>query len=140
MSKIFFKKKVDRVIYLSDVREKYELSHSYFSFLDKELPIDSWIFKNALTNKEIVVVKIDEDVNCSIDMSQYYENDDNLKLQEELHEKQDKERVKKVIKKEKENIKKEEKIKKEKEIEIKKKLEKEKIVDILTDEEIFKKF
>lgn len=138
MSKVYFRKNVNDLIYISDNKEKYELSHPYFSFSNKEIPYDSHIFKDLLDVGTIVVVKIDEDFTGRWDFKKY------MVVDEQLIE-QEKEAIQIKKKEQKQSIKNQEKFKKKlekeqkiKEEQIKKKEAEESVIDIIDDEEILK--
>jgi hypothetical protein len=135
---ITFKKKINGTIFLSDNKEKYEIVHPYFSFLEKEIPYDSHIFRENLDVGNIVVVSMMEEA-YKIDFSKYLEQDEFIEKENKKQEEIKKESIKEIEKKEEIKVKKEKKeeIKKEKEKE-KKEKEKNK-VNLLKDSDILKK-
>ena len=136
--KIHFKKRTSQKIFLSDNRFKYTLDHQYWGWNEKEVPIDSTLFKQYLGNRTIVVVKINgTGIVSGLNFNNYLVVD---KYTEETEQKKIEVVEKKIFDKKIEAKKTEKKKLKEVEKKEKKKVKEDEIknkVEILDDTDIF---
>lgn len=124
MGRVYFRKNVNRTIFISDSYLKHQITHQYFPLNESEIPYDSSIFRNLLNNGDISVISFTDTNNKSIDWNKYKVVDKVIEQRKEEGKKAEiknkltaiKEEKKLIEKKEKEKKKEEKKKQKEKEI------------------------